>query len=257
MEVGQWERAETLLTNAVEASPTDGDARKNLAEVLWQQGSHRDAVVHMEAAVRLDPRHAPTIVRDGEMLLALGAADRAMERAEEAIRIDPTLAGAWALRGRVYRRRGEMERALADIQKSLQHSPQDTDALLEIAQIQYELGRPQRSLSTLHCLLDSFPPGEEPQEALWMEGLAYNSLGRHFEAVESLHAASVRGQPQPELLFQLAQAEQAAGQRDSATNTLRMALAIDAGHEPSRVMLAQLEQPVESPTVQVETIIRQ
>ena len=57
-----------------------------------------DAVVYMEAAVRLDSRHAPTLVRSGEMLLELGAIERATNRAEEAIALDPALAGAWALR---------------------------------------------------------------------------------------------------------------------------------------------------------------
>jgi tetratricopeptide (TPR) repeat protein len=242
MEAGQLDRAETLLTDAVTVSPSDIDARRNLAEALWQKGSTREAVVQMEAAVRLDPRHAPTVVRAGEMLLAVGASERAMQRAEEAIRLDSNLPGAWALRGRLYRGRGELDRALADLQYALRFAPQDIAALLEVAEIQYELGRPQRSLSALHCLLDIYPPGQEPQQVLWLEGLAYGSLGRHQEAVESLQTASLRGQPRIDLLFQLAQAEQSAGQREAATQTLRTALAIDDGHEASRVMLAELEQ---------------
>lgn len=242
METGQWDRAQTLLTGAVEASPSDADARRNLAEALWQQGAHRDAVVHMETAVRLEPRNAPTLVRSGEMLLMVGASDKAMQRAEEAIRIDASLAGSWALRGRVYRQRGELERGLADMQQSLRFAPHDTGALLEVAQIQHELGNHQRSLSTLHYLLDVYPPGEEPQQVLWLEGLAYTALGRHQEAVTSLQAASQQGEPRAELLFQLAQAEQAAGQREAAANTLQRAIALDSGHEPSRVLLAQLQQ---------------
>ena len=101
MELGQWEESRSLLQEAVSTSPTDIDARRNLAEVLWQMGEHRDAVVHLEAAVRLDPRNAPTVVRSGEMLLAVGAVDSAAERAQQAIALDATLAGAWALRGRV------------------------------------------------------------------------------------------------------------------------------------------------------------
>ena len=242
MESGQLDRAQTLLTEAVTVSPSDIDARRNLAEALWQQGAYRDAAVQIEAAVRLDPRHAPTVVRAGEMLLAVGAGERAMQRAEQAIRLDANFAGAWALRGRVYRQRGEAASALADMQHALRFAPNDAGILLEVAQIQLELGKPQRSLSTLHCLLDTYHAGEEPQQVLWLEGLAYGALGRHQEAVESLYAASQRGQPRPDLLFQLAQAEQSAGQRSAATATLRQALALDDSHEPSRVMLTQLEQ---------------
>jgi tetratricopeptide (TPR) repeat protein len=251
MEIGQWNRAQELLSDAVAASPSDIDARRNLAEALWQQGLYRDAVVHLEAAVRLDPRQAPTVVRAGEMLLAVGASERAMERAEQAIRLDANLAGAWALRGRLFRQQGQLDHALADMQYSLRYAPQDTDALLEVAQIQYALGKPQRSLSTLHCLLDSYPPGQEPQQALWLEGLAYGAMGRHQDAVESLHAASLHGQPHPDLLYQLAQAEQSAGQRQSATNTLRMVLSLDDSHEASRVMLAELEQVEGAPAGEI------
>jgi tetratricopeptide (TPR) repeat protein len=128
------------------------------------------------------------------------------------------------------------------MQHALRYAPNDSGALLEVAQIQMELGKPERSLATLHCLLDTYPEGEEPQQVLWLEGLAYGSLGRHQDATLSLLAASQRGQPGPDLLFQLAQAEQLAGHRDAATATLRQALALDDTHEPSRVMLAQLEQ---------------
>ena len=241
MEVGQLDRAQNLLSQAVTASPTDIDARRNLAETLWQQGEHRDAVVQMEAAVRLDPRHAPTVVRAGELCLAVGAIDRAMQRAEQAIRLDANLAGAWALRGRLYRQRGEYERALADLHHALRFAPNDPGTLLEVAQVQLELGKPQRGLSTLHCLIDTYPPGNEPQQVLWLEGIAYGALGRQHDAVASLKLAAQRGQPHPELLFQLAQAEQSIGRPDAATDALRRALAVDDAHEPSRVMLAQLQ----------------
>jgi tetratricopeptide (TPR) repeat protein len=242
METGQWNRAETLFSDAVTASPSDADARRNLAETLWQQGMQREAAVHIEAAVRLDPLHGPTIVRSGEILLALGAANKSMQRADQAIRLDPTLAGGWALRGRLYRQQGDLSRALADLQQSLRYSPRDPEVLTEVAEIQFQMGKSQNCLSTLHCLLDTYSAGEEPQEALWLEGLAYKQLGRYSEAMESLHAANLRGQPHPDLLYELAQVEQSAGQGDAAANSLRLALALDAAHEPSRVMLAQLQQ---------------
>lgn len=254
MESGQLRRAESLFADAVSASPSDAEARRNLAETLWQQGSCRDALVHMEAAVRLDPLHSLTIVRSGEMLLALGATDKAMQRAERAIRLDPTLSGGWTLRGRLYKQRGDLPRALADLQQSLRYAPHDAETLLEVAEIQYEMDRPQRCLSTLHCLEEVYPAGEEPQQMLWLEGLAYQSVGRNQEAVESLHAASLRGKPYADLLFHLAQAERSAGQPEAAAESLRMALSLDAKHEPSRVMLAQLQQS-SSPTQQ-DVILR-
>ena len=241
MEVGQWDLAQEILTEAVATSPTDIDARRHLAEVLWQTGARRDAVVHMEAAVKLDPRHAPTVVRSGEMLLAMGAENRAMQRAEQAIALDARLAGAWALRGRIFRHQGQSTRALADMQQALRFSPHATDVLLAMAEIQFEMGRLQQSLTTVHHLLDVYAPGEEPQQALWLEGLAYKALGRPDEAVESLYAASLRGAPRAELLYQLALAEQAAGRDTAAVSTVQQALAIDSQHQLSQILLANLQ----------------
>jgi len=244
MEQGDWQRARELLDQAVTTNPTDVDARRQLAEVLWKNGEQNNGRVHMEAAVRLEPQHAQTTVRAGEMLLETGAVELALARAQTAIALEPTLADAWALRGRVYRQQGQQDRALADLQQSLRYGPQSRDVLLEVAQLQYALGRPQRSLTTLHHLMDVFAPGEETQAALWLEGLAYTSLQRHQDAVESLYAASLRGQPQPDLLCELAKAEFAAGRPEAASNVVQQALALDAGHQNSRLLLARLNESV-------------
>jgi tetratricopeptide (TPR) repeat protein len=240
LELGNYNQACTLLESAVKTSPTDIDARRQLAEALWQMGRRQDAVVHMEAAVRLDPAHAPTLVRSGEMLLSRGNDNRARERSEQAIGLEPTLAGAWKLRGRVYHRHNEPLRALADLQQALHYAPQETEVLLEVAEIQYQLQRPQRSLTTLHHLLDTCPPGLEPQRALWLEGLAYSKLDRPHDAVESLLAASEQGPAHADLLYALAQAEVAAGHPNAAARSVRQALALDSGHQASRTLLAQL-----------------
>lgn len=241
MELGEWDRARMVLDEAVTTSPNDADARRHLSEALWQTYQRREAVVQMEAAVGLDPRHAPTIVRAGEMLLELGSVDRALEHAQQAIALDSTLAGGWALRGRVERHKGNSASALADLQQALRFAPHQTDILLQIAEVQYELGRPQRCLTMLHHLLDIYPPGEEPQQALWLEGLAYGAMNRHQDAIESLAAASSQGEPPANLLYQLARAEQSAGQTAAAANTARRVLAIDQQHQAGKLLLAQLQ----------------
>jgi tetratricopeptide (TPR) repeat protein len=241
MERGHLDEAHELLDKAVKTSPGDLDARRQLAEVLWRSGSPQEAVAHMQAAVNLDSRHAPTVVRSGEMLLGVGAVDRARSRAEEAIALDPQLASAWALRGRVYRHQGDMERALADMQHALRFSPHSVDMLQDTAEIQYQLGRPQRALTTVQHLLTSTPPEGRPREALWLAGLAYGAVNRWDDALVSLNAASQLGEPHPELLYQLARAQQATGRSQEASATVRQALAVDGAHQGSRELLASLD----------------
>jgi tetratricopeptide (TPR) repeat protein len=171
----------------------------------------------------------------------LGAVDRALARAEEAIVLDATLPAAWALRGRIYRQRGELDRALADLQQALRYGPNAADVLQDAAELQFRLGRPQRCLATLQHLLEATPTAEQPRDALWLAGLAYGAVQRREDAVANLYAASLRGEPHPELLYQLARAQSTAGRPDEAATTVRQALAADGRHEPSRALLAQLE----------------
>lgn len=253
LERGEQERASELLQKAVKRSPSDIDARRQLADVLWQNGACEDAVVHMEKAAELAPDDAATLVRVGEMLLELGELEQSLEKANRAIALDAYSAGAWALRGRVHRRQSEPERALADLQQSLRFGPESGEVLLETAELQYQMGRPERSLTTLHFLLDRYHPGDQPRRALWLAGLAYRAAGRPIDAVESLYAASTRGEPEPNLLCQLAQAQQQAGNTVGAVASVRQALAVDANHQPSQVLLSQLEIP---PTAPTKTLLR-
>lgn len=240
IESGEWEEAESLLTQAVEAVPTDVVSRRHLAEVLWQRGAMSEALVQMEAAARLDPTDAPLLVRNGEMLLATGSASEAMERVNRAIGLDPRLASAWALRGRVHWQLGNMDQALADLQRALKYAPGAPDVLLDLAALHRQRGKHQRCLTTLHHLFDTYSPGEEPQFALFLEGLTLADLDRWQDAAESFAAASQRGPANAEILYHLARAELNAGRPREATASAQQALQVDASHQPSRELLAQL-----------------
>ncbi len=240
MQIGQWQQAELLLRQGLEASPDDAEIRRRLAEALWHRGAANEAMSHIAAAVRLEPRDATLAVRAGEMALAAGARDAARERAEEAIRLDPQLAGAWALRGRVFRQTNQPDRALADLQRALVFAPDSSDMLLELAVMYRERGEPARCLTTLHHLHDTYPHGAEPPNALLLEGLTLMDLQRPHQAADVLRTATRRGPPNADILFYLAQAQSAAGQYAEATNSVQQALAVDGSHQASRELLAQL-----------------
>ena len=239
MQMERWDEAENLLMQAVEHCPTDADARRHLAEVLWHQGATTDAAVQMEAAVRLEPGDAETLARAGSMLLAIGATDRALERAEEAIGLDATMASAWRLRGEVFLAQGDVDRGLADLHCAMRYAPGDATSLMQLARVANEAGRHARALTAVQHLLAQHSPGEEPPAALVLEGLAYHALGRYSDAVASFTAAS-QCAPSAEVLYYLANAHHAAGNAAEAAETVQAALATDATHQPSRALLARL-----------------
>jgi tetratricopeptide (TPR) repeat protein len=246
IERGNWQQAEVLLQQAVEMSPNDAESRQYLAEVLWRRGAADQAMSQMAAAVELDPADAELAVRAGEMSLAINALDTALSHADAAIRLDPKQASAWALRGRVFRCLKQNDRAMADWQRALELAPNDANVLLDVALLYRERGQSARALAALHHLLDVYPPGEEPQAALMLEGLALMDLQRPYQAVDSLLAAARRGPPNAEVLYRLAQAQWSTGRYAEATSSAEQALAIDGSHQASRQLLLQMAN-LESP----------
>jgi len=240
IERGNWQQAEILLQQALELSPDDAQSHRYMAEVLWRRGAVDDAMSQMRAAVELDPADPELAVRAGEMALALKAFDTALPHADAAIRLDPKQASAWALRGRVFRRMNQNDRAMADWQRALELSPNDANVLLDVAVLYRERGQSARALAALHHLLDIYPPGEEPQAALMLEGLALMDLQRPHQAVDSLLAAARRGPPNAEVLYQLAQAQWSVGRYADAATAAEQALAVDRSHHASRQLLVQL-----------------
>jgi tetratricopeptide (TPR) repeat protein len=241
MERGQAKEAEAKLYEAVKACPTNPEARRYYAETLNHRGARAEAIAQLEEAARLSPDSAEVRLRLAELYFAVGRAEAAASSAEQAIALNPRLPGPWAVRGRVMVSTGDLPQALADFQRALGYSPDDRQILLDVAEVYRQMDRPQRALETLQQLAETYSPGEEPQNVLYLQGLACLALERHDDAIESLSAAAVRGKSSPEILFRLADAQNRAKRPADATVTLQQALALDPRHQPSRELLTRIE----------------
>ena len=240
MEQDQWQEAEALLAQAVEACPSDPESRRHYARALWHRGMGPKAVAQLEEAGRLGGDDATLHVAMAEMRLAMGDSENAWQSAQRGLSLDPKLASGWATRGRVMRAAGEPRRALADYHRALGLAPDDRTIQLEIAELYRELNQPQRALAALQVLADSYPPGEEPQRVLYLQGLACMALARYDDAVESFSAASIRERPAPEVLWRLGEAELLAGHPVEAEAAARQALCLNPKHQPSRKLLERV-----------------
>jgi predicted Zn-dependent protease len=95
-------------------------------------------------------------------------------------------------------------------------------------------------LTTVHHWLDCHPPGQEPAEALVLEGQTYLALGRAAQAGESFQLAAARGDRTTELLCLQADAAIAGGRADEAIRFAQQALAQDATHPAAQQLAARL-----------------
>lgn len=185
--------AESLFSQAVKRCPTDVDARRHYAAVLWQRGERTRAVEQVNEALRLAPDDVGLCLAGGRMTLELGLLDDADRLSATALRAAPQAAEAWHLHGQVASARGQTEQALADFHRGLSIAPLDRGLLLDTAEAYRRLGRPQRALSTLATLTDAYAPQPAPGLVRALEGMAQEALGRTDDARDSYRDALVRG----------------------------------------------------------------
>jgi tetratricopeptide (TPR) repeat protein len=241
MEHGDFNSAQSLLGQAVKVCPADVTAHRQYAEALWQGGQRELAIGQMQKALKLASDDPQLAIRFGEMDLALGNIDDAQKMADQALDETPNDARAWALRGRVAEAMAQYDEALADFDRSLEFCHDDRQLLLETAELYRRLNRPQRALSTLTSLCETYGPNEEPQNVLYLKGLALEALNRPDDAADAFAVALDHGAPTSELFYRLAEAELAAGRQPEADRAVVQALSIDPNHAPSRTLKDQIE----------------
>ena len=238
---GKWHDGEEKLARAVKACPDDPEPHHHYAEALWHRGAKTEALAQMLEAMRLAGEDPQLTVRAGEMSLDLGRVDEAGKLADEAIGLNPRFNAAWSLRGQVAELHGQMDEALADLNRALQYQHDDKRALFLVAELYRQQGRPDRALNNLEALRDCYAPGEEPQQVLLLEGLAFAALHRFDDAAEVYTVALSRDPSSLELHDRLAEAQLLGGRPREAATTVYQALALDPNHGPSRALAARID----------------
>ena len=241
IERGEWQKAEELLGAAIKSCPVDAEARRRYAEALWHRGDTAAAMGQLEEAARLSPDRPELAIRMGEIYLALDRWENARRAADQALAVDCRNAAAWSLRARAAQGAGDLRQAMADFQRAIGYQPNDPVVLEQLAELYRKMGQPERALTALQRLIDSYTPGEEPPRALHLQGLALTALGRHDSAIESFDLAVHRGGTSPDLLCHLAEAEFAAGRRAEAQRTVEQALAIAPGHRAGQALAEKMQ----------------
>jgi|GEM_PF-3417433 len=237
--------AESLLQRAVTTNPRDPQAQQLLSEALWKQGQFTAATQAAEAAWRLSPDDPLMAVRLGEQYLDMGRGKDAELLAIEAIDLQPQCSAAWGLKARALAVQGNLETALADAQRALQTDPRNQRLLLETAEIQRRLARPQRALAALGTLRETYVLGEEPAQLLALEATAYEALGRHREAALAWNQVVVKA-PSAANWLSLAESQRLANQPEAAAFSLARGRELESS-QPAFVAAAPV--PIQAPNL--------
>jgi len=151
--MGQYDAAIDQLNRALVVQPSNGDAHRIYARVLYMQGKPDDALAQMQLAIAFRPR-------------------RSINYSE--------------LAGFYYRQR-RLPEAAATYEKALEMLPNDPRTLVSLGGVYLAMGDAPRSLTLFEQANRIAPTGL----ALMNMGTAYYSMGRFTQAVDAYSAAAV------------------------------------------------------------------
>jgi tetratricopeptide (TPR) repeat protein len=125
----------------------DANFYRQLGIASYRGGEFPQAIVNLNAAIRLDPANAQTYNIRCNAWDEMGFFKRALADYDEAIRIDPNNPAVFHDRAILWQRKGELDKALIDLDRAIRFSFSDANMYCDRGLIWYEKGRHDRAVA--------------------------------------------------------------------------------------------------------------
>lgn len=156
-EKNELESALSLLTKALEISPSNPEAWVNLGTIFLKYGQFDKALENYKKALELDPEFAMAYSNLGILYFACflennesNLRENALENFNKAIKLNPDLGDAYNGRGAVYFALNRIDEAIHDFKKSIELKPDYFDAYINISIVFCQLGQKKEALKYLN-----------------------------------------------------------------------------------------------------------
>jgi protein O-GlcNAc transferase len=224
---GQLPRAEELYRAILNVNPDDFDCLHLIGVIHHQRGDHEQAVCHIDAALKINPRLASAHNNRGNVLGELQRMTEALASYDNAIAIEPAYEQAWLNRGITLAQLGRFEEALASYDNAAIRRAAD-------AAIWYNRGNALKELSRFTEALASYDRAialkPDYADAFYNRGNALAALGRFGDAVASYDRAIALKPDHAEALNNRGNALGAQKRFDAAVASYEMAIAREPRH---------------------------
>ena len=164
---GRLEEAVNAFRQAIAANPRSGEARRNLALVLMQQGDAATAASELEEAAEANPEDVWIHFDLGNAYLAKGLREQAVGAFQRAIELDPTLVSAHFNLSNTLIALERWSDARSHLAKVLELDPEDRRARYLSAMASHHSSETQSAIRALRQLLK-----EDPTNTIARQGLA-------------------------------------------------------------------------------------
>jgi tetratricopeptide (TPR) repeat protein len=172
-QVSTWRDGITLWEQVLAAGGNSTVARTNLGVALEKAGRFEEAAVHLEEAIRLEPRNARAHLNRGDVLFALGRWTEAAGAFEEALRLDPgdaltrqSLAMTHYNLGNREWRAGRLDGAAAEYREGLRWRPDDAGFHRALGMVLAQAGKLDEAVAALSRSLELDPTNVYTRDAL-------------------------------------------------------------------------------------------
>jgi len=204
---------ETLWRDTLTKNPQCWMAHNNLGATLSLQRRVREAIQHLNEAVRIKPDYAEAQYNLGVVLMEEGRLQEAIGRFEQALRINPSYAKAHCDLGWALQQSGSIDEAIAEYHQALNIKPNLAEAHNDLGTILLQQGKVNDALIQCEDALRSDP---DDAEAYYNAGLALVRLGRMQEAQQHWQRALQINPDYSEAHYSLGIISQQAGQTQDA-----------------------------------------
>ena len=147
-----WAGAEYEFKRAIALNPSYSMAHRLYAANLSSTRHHREALQHINEAMRLDPLSLPNNAEVIRTLYYARDYDRAIEQSQKAMQLDPNYARTHFWLGRVYSQKGRHREAIMASDKILETMPDSNLGLTEMAYALAAAGRQTEARKILRRL---------------------------------------------------------------------------------------------------------
>ncbi|QDT63494.1 TPR repeat-containing protein YrrB [Calycomorphotria hydatis] len=191
---GEYKKAEPIAREAVKRWPNNDDAQNNLGLILVEQGRLKEALPHLQTALKINPStpKAKTFLNLGNLYQKANQLDKAAGNFRKAIEADPQYSEAYNNLGIVLGRLGQHEEAAEHFQKAVKLNPLNAEAVVSLGNTYLIAGKRGEAMQTYRRALQIKPDSADAHCNL---GVALAKDERSLTQAEQHYVAAIKLNP--------------------------------------------------------------
>jgi protein O-mannosyl-transferase len=162
-QVRYWQSSIALFSHAIQVTENNALAEHNLGDALSLQGNQREAMNHLDEALRIKPGYPQAHFNRGNAYGVLGEVDRAIADYREAIRNKPDYEQAYCNLGKGLALQGRLDEAKTNFLAALRCKPDYAEAHTKLGNVLMLQGKTGEALEHLHAAVRIQPDYDEGQ----------------------------------------------------------------------------------------------